>query len=62
MALLRQPEVLQKCALSRSGLYRLMEAGDFPPPVSIGTRSKAWVEQEVDEWIDSLVRQRNAES
>lgn len=59
MALLRQPEVLKKCSLSRSALYRLMEAGDFPRPVSIGKRSKAWVKHEVEEWIDNLIRQRN---
>lgn len=62
MTLLRQPEVLQKCSLSRSGLYRLVQAGKFPSPVSIGTRSKAWIEHEVDAWIDELVRQRDAES
>ena len=49
--LLRIRQVLEKTGLSRSALYRKIEAQEFPAQVSIGDRSVAWVESEVDEWI-----------
>ncbi|MEH6532217.1 MAG: AlpA family phage regulatory protein [Photobacterium frigidiphilum] len=41
-------EVIEKKALSRSAIYRKMEAGEFPVSVSLGDRAVAWVESEID--------------
>jgi|AntDeeMinimDraft_4_1070355.scaffolds.fasta_scaffold00746_7 prophage regulatory protein len=49
--LIRKKTVLQRCAMSNSTLYRMIESGDFPPPVQVSKRSVAWVEHEIDEWI-----------
>jgi prophage regulatory protein len=44
---------------SRSQLHRKVKAGTFPPPVKLGQNKNAWLEQEVDEWIQSRVAARN---
>ncbi|WP_080482720.1 AlpA family phage regulatory protein [Vibrio cholerae] len=35
-----------------------MNDGEFPQSVSLGERAIAWVESEVDEWMDSCLKQR----
>ena len=55
--LLRLPEVLSRTGLSRSTLYRLLKAGVFPAPISVlHTRCRAWIEDEVQAWVDEQVR------
>lgn len=42
--LLKIQEVLRRCAISRSSLYRLIEAKRFPYQVSLtGNRAIAWM-------------------
>jgi len=48
---MRLNEVKAKVGLSRSSIYRRMETNEFPRPVSLGGRSKGWIDSEVDEWI-----------
>ena len=50
-SLLRLPQVLGACAISRTELYRRVGAGDFPPPIALGRRSVAWRSTQVQEWI-----------
>ncbi len=54
--LIRKPSVLGKTALTHSAMYALMKSGDFPRPLKLGKRSVAWVETEVDAWIEELDR------
>ena len=51
--LLRIRQILEKTGLSRSSLYRKLKTGDFLEPVSLGDRSVAWVEADLDAWIQS---------
>ena len=39
--------------LSRSAVYELEGAGEFPRRVPLGTRSVGWYEDEVSAWIES---------
>jgi len=55
MKLLRLPEVMNMTGLSRSSLYRRIQAGTFPRPVSLGGRSVAWVDEEVCSWIKECI-------
>jgi len=57
--LLKMPEVREKTGLSRSHLYSLAQSGDFPKPLKLSERSSAWVESEVQDWIDSRIAQRD---
>lgn len=40
--------------LSRATIYRLMKAGKFPRPLSIGTGAVRWRQSEVIAWQQSL--------
>jgi prophage regulatory protein len=51
--LLRLPAVLERIPFSRSTLYAKVSAGDFPPPVHMGERSVAWLERDVQAWIET---------
>jgi len=44
-------EVRERTTLSRSAVYRQMAAGTFPLQVTVGCRSVAWVEAEVEAWM-----------
>lgn len=51
MDLLTEKQVLQRTSLSRSTLWRLRYAGDFPPPMKISERRVAYRAEDVDAWI-----------
>ena len=55
---IRLSEVLRRTGYSKAWIYRLLKENRFPRPVKIGSRSIAFVENEIDEWIN----QRLAES
>ena len=57
-AVLRFPQVKAKAGLSRSAIYNLEKAGDFPARISLGARSVGWLESEVQAWIESRVEAR----
>lgn len=58
MRFLKLKEVMDKTALSRSAIYRKMSDGDFPQTVSLGDRAVAWLESEVDEWMEAMLQAR----
>jgi prophage regulatory protein len=58
--LLHTNVVLDRVALSKTQLYRLIKAGEFPKPVPIGTQRVAFLESEVADWIERRVRAREA--
>ena len=49
--LIRLPEVMKKTGFGKAWIYRLISQNRFPQPVKIGIRATAFVESEVDEWI-----------
>lgn len=53
--LLRRGEVLARCAFSNSTLHRLIKSGDFPPPIQLGSRAVAWIESEINSWIEQRI-------
>lgn len=64
---LRLSEVRGRVPYSRATIYRLITAGLFPRPYSLGARAVAWLESEVDAWIAARVeaaqmQQGNAQS
>lgn len=55
-ALLRRTEVEARTGLTRSTLYSLVSQGNFPKPIELHGRSRAWIEAEVTEWIANRIR------
>lgn len=56
--LIRLPEVLRRVGLSKSTLYAKIRRGEFPKPVELGSL-RAWVEDEVDQWISAQIERRD---
>lgn len=53
---LRLKQVQEKTGLCRSAIYAKAKAGLFPSPIKLGAgRSSAWLEHEVDGWIQEQV-------
>ena len=60
--LIRIKEVCNLTGISRSHTYLLASKGQFPRSVELipGGTSRAWVEQEVHDWINQRVNERIA--
>ena len=66
---IRLPEVLTRTGYGRTTIYRKMEDGSFPRSVKLGgpledsnafdCRAVAWIEDEVEQWIDSRIEERD---
>ena len=54
--LLRLPEVSNRVGLSRSPILSRVKAGTFPQPIMLSRRATAWIESEVDQWIESQIK------
>ncbi|MFT5870835.1 MAG: prophage regulatory protein [Paracoccaceae bacterium] len=48
---LRRPAVEAATGLSRSSLYAMIDAGEFPRPIRIGKRAVAWPQSAVEAWL-----------
>lgn len=53
--LLRLPAVEAATGYRRSTIYRLIQQGKFPRPISLGARASAWVEDEVNLWVQERI-------
>lgn len=56
--LIRLPDVMMITGLKRSTVYNKMKSGEFPKSVSIGERSIAWVESEINSWVANNISRR----
>jgi len=56
LRLLRLRDVCALCGLSRTSIYQAVKDGNFPPPVAIGARARAWIQQEVEAWARGRIR------
>lgn len=54
--LLRLPAVMARTGLPRSSIYERMARGDFPRPITLGKRTVAWLESDIDAWIATQVK------
>lgn len=55
--LLKLAEVMEKTLLRKSSIYLKMKEGTFPKPINLTSRSIAWVEDDIDKWIENLIKQ-----
>ncbi|RWC25955.1 MAG: AlpA family transcriptional regulator [Mesorhizobium sp.] len=56
---IRRPEVERLTGLSTSSLYERMQAGQFPKPIRIGPKAVAWDAEEISEWQERCLAQRD---
>ena len=60
-SLIRLSEVQRRTGYSKAWIYRLISQKRFPSSVKIGTRAIAFVESEIDEWIDARIAESRKE-
>lgn len=53
--LIKLPAVKERTTLSTSEIYRRLEAGTFPVQIKVGAKSVAWIEQEIDAWVEQMI-------
>lgn len=58
---IRLSEVQRRTGYSKAWIYRLMSQNRFPSSIKIGTRAIAFVESEVDDWINSRIEESRKE-
>ncbi|HCD1110590.1 helix-turn-helix transcriptional regulator [Morganella morganii] len=56
--LLRLPDVIAITGVPRSTIYLKIKNKEFPSQVQIGSRSVAWLESEIYDWINNNLRNR----
>ncbi len=67
---IRLNEVLSRTGFGRTSIYRKMEEGTFPKSLKLGgppkdpsifdSRAVAWIEDEVDQWMESRIDDRDS--
>lgn len=50
---IRRTEVEDLTGLSRSTIYRLMDAGQFPRPIRLTQKAVGWKETDIAAWLES---------
>ena len=65
---IRLNEVMSRTGYGRTSINRKMEDGSFPKSLKLGgppkdpnefdSRAIAWIEEEVDQWIESRIQDR----
>lgn len=53
---LRIRQVIDRVGLRRTALRDKVKRGEFPAPYPLGARAVAWLEADVDAWIDARVK------
>jgi prophage regulatory protein len=52
---LSMKQVLERVGLSRTTLYERMDAGTFPQSIALGPKRIAFVESQVDAWMQAQI-------
>jgi len=58
MKLLRLKQVKEMTTLSQATIYRLAAKGSFPKSITIGDRAAVWIEQEILDFLDERIANR----
>ncbi|MEZ8400853.1 AlpA family transcriptional regulator [Vibrio splendidus] len=61
MRFLRLKEVIALTGLGRSSIYKFMDENTFPKTVSLGGRAVAWLESEIEEWMEQRLALRESQ-
>lgn len=59
MKFIKLRDVMELTSLARSTIYKFVAEGRFPKQVSLGGNCVAWVEDEVMEWLEARIAERD---
>ncbi|MEY8772257.1 helix-turn-helix transcriptional regulator [Erwinia sp. ACCC 02193] len=60
-SLIRLSEVQRRTGYSKAWIYRLLKEERFPSSIKIGSRAIAFIESEIDEWINQRIAESRGE-
>ena len=52
---LRLPQVLERCGIKKTTLYKCIKQGTFPRQVKVNSRISVWPKSLIDSWIFATV-------
>lgn len=58
--LIKLNEVKARTGLSRSSIYSYIDKGLFPAQIKLGERSVAWLDTEIESWVEGKINARDA--
>lgn len=53
--ILRLPKVVEITGMSKTTIYRWINASQFPKPINLSSASVGWLETDIDDWIQSKI-------
>ncbi|MEA3715952.1 AlpA family transcriptional regulator [Enterobacter hormaechei] len=59
--LIRLPEASRRTGYGKAWIYKLIAQNRFPQPIKIGSRAIAFVESEIDEWVNKRIAESRGE-
>jgi prophage regulatory protein len=57
--ILKKPEVLARCGVSDTTLWRMEQRGEFPQHLKLSPRRVGWLESEIESWIVARSKDRS---
>jgi prophage regulatory protein len=51
-------QVADKVSLGKSTIYRMVAKGQFPKPFPLAANRSAWLEKEINKWLEEKARTR----
>ncbi|WNN45446.1 helix-turn-helix transcriptional regulator [Winslowiella toletana] len=60
-SLIRLSEVQRRTGYSKAWIYRLLKEERFPSSIKIGSRAIAFIESEIEEWINQRIAESRGE-
>ena len=57
---LRLKQVKALVGYSRTSIYEKIKAGEFPKPYPLGARAVGWLADDIEAWIESRIKAREA--
>ncbi|MEN8513559.1 MULTISPECIES: AlpA family phage regulatory protein [Burkholderia] len=52
--------LIERVGLSKSEIYRRIQAGTFPRPIALGVRAVGWLERDVELWLATRAKRGEA--
>ena len=59
--LIRLPEVQRRTGYSKAWIYKLLKEKRFPSALKIGSRAIAFVESEINDWVNQRIAESRGE-
>ena len=57
---IKLPTVMDLTGYRRTSIFDKVAEGSFPAPVKLGPRAVAWVSEEIEEWMDARIAERDS--